>query len=138
MSETRDAVRRVLSGGQDPDDDEVSAPEAIEDLIAEHGWPAIRAEMLDVLRTYERPGDWHAVTEVLWGAALDGREMDADEVIAHVYYRLPREDDAMVDDADNIAWSIALRLKREGSVSKYEPLRDAGVTRVLERLRRPT
>jgi hypothetical protein len=136
MSPAGAAVHNILSRAEvDPEDEDVPPSESIEDLVAAHGWPAVRAEMLELLRAYSRPAHWHTAAEVLWGALLDGHEMDADEVIAHLYYRMPDADPALLDDAINLAWSIASRLKKSGYGSAYDPREDPGVRHVLERLR---
>jgi hypothetical protein len=91
--------------------------------------------MLELLRTYSRAEDWHTAAEVIWGAVLDGRDMDQDEVIGLLYYRLPPDDASTGDDFANLGWSIAARLKAKGYLSNYDPLQDAGVRGVLDRLR---
>ena len=113
VTPTATAVKRILAEASEGDD-QPSACELIEALIAEHGWSAVRREMLELLRTYERPEDWHTAAQVLWGAVLDGREIDANEAIAHLYLRLPRDGDvASSDDRDNLAWSIRLQAEAQ-------------------------
>jgi hypothetical protein len=133
LSKTTEAVHHVLATASE-NEEEPSACELIEALIDEHGWPAVRDEMLSVLRSHERLKDWHAAAEVILRATLDGRELVADDVIAHVYYRLPEESSPESLDCHNLAWSIASRLKGVDYFSDYDPLGDEGVQRVLERL----
>ena len=67
----------------------------------------------------------------LWGAALDGRDLPADRVIALLYHRLDPGDGG----ENNLAWSITSKLKRVGYLSDYDPLQDAAVRAELAVLR---
>ena len=71
------------------------------------------------------------------GYRYDGRwKVVAEEMTAH--YRLPPDDASTGDDFANLGWSIAARLKARGYLSNYDPLQDAGVRGVLDRLRSTT
>jgi hypothetical protein len=68
---------------------------------------------------------------VFWGAALDRRELPADELIAWLYHRFDPDGRA----EDNEVWSIASKLRGVAYLSEYYPLQDPGVVRHLEAIR---
>jgi hypothetical protein len=123
------AALRACARDEDVDGPDVE--ERLAETMVEHGWPAVREAVLRVLAS----GDaeiWPDAAAVLWGAVLDGREMDAHRVIAHLYHALPPN---VSDHDENLAWSIASRLKGVGYLCDYDPLADPGVRQELERLR---
>lgn len=123
-------IERILADATLDDPDAPSAAEAIEGRIDALGWEAVREHLLGVLREpTRRPSAWDTVAEVLWGAALDGRPMPADRVIAHVCHRWPAS-----AGENNLAWSLIAKLKGVDYLSPYDPLADEGVRRELERL----
>lgn len=125
------AVSDLLRAFACDEDEGPGVDELIEPLIERHGWAPVRGALFAMLEADE-PALWPDVMAALWGAVLDGREMDADRAIALVYHRLgpaPSYHD------ENLAWSIASRLKNAGHLPDYEPLADPGVVSALERLR---
>lgn len=124
-------VEEVLANDALEVEDGPSKCEVIEELLAELGWSVVLNHLLAVLRQPDRrPLDWDTAAEVLWGAALDGRPMPIDIVVAHLCHRW-----SPGRDENNLAWSIISKLKRVGYLSEYDPLADAGVLREIERLR---
>lgn len=124
--EARDRIQAILA-----DDDESSdsgKPEAIESLISDFGWEAVRDCMMDVLRDDCQARHWRTAAHVFWGAVLDGRELPADELIAWLYHRFDPDGRA----EDNDVWSITSELRGVGYLSDYDPLQDP---RVLQHLR---
>jgi hypothetical protein len=106
--------------------------DGIETAIEEHGWPVIRDGLMAVLEEPTRPlAHWELAACAFWGAVLDRRPMHADRVIALVYARLPDEDGA----ENNLAWSIASKLRGVDYLSDYNPLADPSVLRELRSIR---
>lgn len=68
-----------------------------------------------------RISDWEVLAQVFWGAALDKRPIDANKVIALLYYRLPSDKGS---SENNLAWSIVCKLKGIEYISKYNPMED--------------
>ena len=112
-------------------DDGPSKCEVLEEMLPELGWSVVLEHLLAILRQPDRrPSDWDTAAEVLWGAALDGRPMPVDVVVAHLCHRWwgPAQPE------NNLAWSIISKLKQVDYLSEYDPLADAGVLRELARL----
>lgn len=104
----------------------------IDVAIEEHGWPVIRDGLMAVLEDPTRPlAHWVVAASALWSAALDQRPMHADRVIALAYARLPAEDGA----ENNLAWSIAAKLRGVDYLSDYNPLADPDVLAELRSIR---
>ena len=120
----------LLDSSLDDETVDSSRAEEVEKLIPRFGWPAVQESMLAGLRSRE-PERWRLAAEVLWGAALDRREVDVDRVIAHLCLRYPPG-----PEEDNLAWSITSKLKGRGYLSAYDPLDDPGGARVLAELLR--
>jgi hypothetical protein len=118
----------ALDTEADPRDS--SRVEELENLVPAVGWAALEKEMLALFSDHEDEDHWRVAAEVLWGAALDGRELHVDRVIAHLYFRFPPD--------DNLAWSITTKLKHLDYLSPYDPMSDLGVIRELEALRLAT
>jgi hypothetical protein len=103
---------------EDPD-------ESIEPLVATHGWPSVREQLMAILEDPARtPDEWSSVALVFWGAVLDRREVNADRLIALLYARLPNDRDS---SESNLAWSIASKLRGLAYDSTDEPLGDPRV-----------
>jgi hypothetical protein len=115
----------------DEESSELSKAEAIEALIVRHGWEAVRACMMDVLRDDNQAAHWPVAADFFWGAVLDRRELSADELIALLYYRF----DPAGRDENNLVWSIASKLKGFGYLSDYDPLHDLSVMQHLRQIR---
>lgn len=106
--------------------------ERIERLIGVIGWAAVRDNILAILADAgRRRRDHEVAAEVIWGAALDGREMSADRVIALLCNRF----DPDGDSEDNLVWSIVSKLKGLDYLSEYQPLQDPGVQAELAAIR---
>ena len=65
------------------------------------------------------------------GAALDGRQIQINKLIALLHHRFDPRGDA----EDNLVWSITCKLKNVGYLSDYEPLNDPGVKEELKAIR---
>lgn len=116
---------------QSADDTNFDVEERLMPLIEQIGWPAVRDSVFAALESEEK-ALWTPAAAALWGAILDKRDLDANLAIALVYHRLspsPTEE-------DNLAWSIASRLKGVGYLSSYDPHADPQVQTHIERLRR--
>ena len=125
--DTQREVERILREARFEEGDPFRA-EAIEALIPEHGWREVLEVLLRILR--ENSLDHcRTAAEVIWGAVLDEREMPADRVIAHLYFRWSGPEE------DNLVWSITAKLKHVDYLSDYNALADAGVLEELEALR---
>ncbi len=74
--EVRDRIDVILADAR-LDENASEKTEAIEALIDECGWEAIRDCMLDVLRDDRLAEHWQTVANVFWGAVLDRRELPA-------------------------------------------------------------
>lgn len=128
---TIELVDDILSSA-DPADDDDDAVERIEAAIEEHGWVAIRDALMAVLEDAMRTVlQWEIAAAAIWGAVLDRRPMHADRVIALVYARLSREGEL----ENNLAWSIAAKLRGVGYLSEYDPLADPAVLAELRSIR---
>jgi hypothetical protein len=128
----REAINAILA--DDRLNDESSDPtkaEAIEALIGDFGWEAVRDGMLDVLRDDRQAAHWRTAAHVVWGAVLDRRPLPADEVIAWLWHRFCPEGQAQDDDI----WGIVSKLKGVGYLSGYDPRQDPGVLRHLQAIR---
>lgn len=129
MLDARTAIFDVLR--QSAEDADFDLEEHLVSLIERIGWPAVRDSVFAALESEEKPL-WTPAAAALWGAVLDKRDLDANLAIALVYFRLspsPAEE-------DNLAWSIASRLKGVGYLSSYDPHADPQVQTHIERLRR--
>ncbi|MEZ4392928.1 MAG: hypothetical protein R3A48_17720 [Polyangiales bacterium] len=123
-------IERILADAPLDDPDAPSAAEVLEARIDALGWEPVLEHLLGVLREpTRRPADWDTAAEVLWGAALDGRPLPADRVIAHLCLRWPTS-----AGENNLAWSLIAKLKGVEYLSPYDPLADEGVRRELARL----
>jgi hypothetical protein len=130
--QVRQRINEILA--DDRLDDESSDPtkaEVIEGLIDEFGWDAVRDCMLNILRDDQQEAHWRVAAHVFWGAVLDRRELQADELIAWLYHRFDPEGQT----EDNEVWSITSKLKGVGYLSEYQPLRDPGVLHYLRAIR---
>jgi hypothetical protein len=70
--QARQRIDEVLA--DDRLDDESSKVEAIEELVDDFGWEAVRDCMLDVLKDDHLRVHWRNAVHFFWGAVLDGRE----------------------------------------------------------------
>jgi hypothetical protein len=102
----------------------------LEALIGQVGWPDVRDSIFAALEA-EAVTIWAPAAAALWCAVLDKRDLDADLAIALVYFRLSPDPSG----EDNLAWSIASRLKGVSYLSSYDPRSDPQVRTHLERLR---
>lgn len=109
--------------GDTPDLEEL-ADEAIRRL----GWPSVRDAIFEALEA-NNSALWHPAAALLWGAVLDKRDMNANRAIALVYFRLDAP-----DQDQNLAWSIASKLKGAGYLSEYNPRTDPDIEPELRRL----
>lgn len=129
MLDARLAVSDVLRHSADEADFDLE--EHLTPLIERIGWPAVRDNVFAALQSEEK-ALWLPAAAALWGAVLDKRELDANLAIALVYFRLSPSP----GEEDNLAWSIASRLKGVGYLSSYDPHADPQVQAHIERLRR--
>lgn len=121
----------LILAGPEGEDLDPSRAERVEELIEAIGWSSVCGALDQVLEDAARPlAHYEVVAEVLWGAVLDGRAMDADRVIAQLLHRLQPAETA----ENNLVWSIAAELKGEDYLSTYQPRDDPGVARHLRRL----
>ena len=119
-------VLRLVAGDAESDLDEQLQP-----LIDEFGWTAVCDGVFEALESKET-AIWRTAAAAVWGAALDKREMDAHRAIALVYFRL---DPNKPGEEDNLAWSIASKLKGVDYLSSYDPRLDPPIKEQLEQLR---
>lgn len=102
--------------------------EMIENLIFEYGWKEIEEVILSILLNDNRTiDDYIVAAEVLWGAALDKREININQSIALLYYRLSGEDELVA----NLIWSITCKLKKIDYNSDYNPLNDLDIAKEM-------
>ena len=120
---TLDALRRATGNC------EIDLDEQLQPVIDEFGWAAVCDGVFEALESKEA-AIWHTAAAAIWGAVLDKRELDANRAIALVYFRLDKP-----DEEDNLAWSIASKLKGVGYLSSYDPRLDPPVQAQLEQLR---
>ncbi len=128
-------INKILSDDALNDDDrEEGKSELIEALIPRYGWQSVQSAIIAVLEDKDRRQDDYLIAaELFWGATLDERDIQIDKVIALLTYRL--EPDAGSTE-NNLAWSIASKLKGVGYMSDYEPLKDAAVMVALENIKK--
>ena len=105
--------------------------DAINDLCDCFGWDSVQAGLLQVLEDNDQAAYWSTVTAVFWGAALDGRSIQADKLIALLHHRFDPNGDA----ENNLVWSITCKLKGVDYLSDYKPLSDPGVIEELKAIR---
>lgn len=111
-------------------DAESDLDELLQPLIDELGWTAVCDGVFKALESNETT-IWYTAAAAIWGAALDKRDMDANRAIALAYFRLnPNK-----DEEENLAWSIACKLKAVDYLSGYDPRLDPPITEHLEQLR---
>jgi hypothetical protein len=109
-------------------EDDRDPVDAIEVLVSDCGWDAVRDSLLSILSDDGQQGYWRGAMEALWCAGLDKRPVPADKLIALLYHRF----DPDGRNEDNLVWSITSMLKGVGYLSGYRPLEDPGVKRELE------
>jgi hypothetical protein len=102
--------------------------DAINDLCDRFGWDSVQAGLLQVLEDNDQATHWPTVAAVFWGAALDGRSIQADKLIALLHHRFDPNGDA----ENNLVWSITCKLKGVDYLSDYKPLSDPGVIEELK------
>jgi hypothetical protein len=112
-------------------DAEVDGDEHVQPLISQFGWAAVCEGVFAALESTDSM-IWPEAAAVIWGAASDKREMDVNRAIALVYFRL---DPDKPGEEDNLAWSIASKLKGVGYLSSYDPRLDPPIRAWLEQLR---
>lgn len=105
--------------------------ELLQPLIDEFGWTAVCEGVFEALESKET-AIWYTAAAAIWRAALDKRELDAHRAIALVYFRLEPNKPG---EEDNLAWSIASKLKGVDYLSTYDPRLDPPVKVQLEQLR---
>lgn len=110
----------------DPDGFELY--DAVQALVERIGWPTPLAEAMAILADDGLRGFWHqAMPVVFWAQARDETRIppggDALDCIARLYVCLERE--PKLDE--NLAWSIASRLKGVSYLSDWNPLLDRQV-----------
>ncbi|MFT3722506.1 MAG: hypothetical protein QM773_02880 [Hyphomonadaceae bacterium] len=111
-------------------EDTTDLEDRLQPIIDTFGWGAVREEIFKALEGSEQ-ALWPVAAAVIWGAALDKRELDIDLAIALVYFRI---DPGIPGEENNLAWSIASKLKGVGYLSSYDPYQDAAVRVHLDRL----
>ena len=129
--ETHERVRAILESSGDDEESLIVKTEAIEALIDQAGWDAVRECMFALLRDDAKRRHWRVAVHVFWGAVLDKRALPADELIAWLYHRFDPHGDA----EDNDVWSIASTLKGVSYLSDYQPLCDPDVQAHLNVIR---
>jgi hypothetical protein len=83
-----EAVTAILANDSlDAETSSSTKTEEFEKLVPRFGWPAVEAAVLELLAVSDRSSHWRIAAEVLWGATLDGRTLDAPCVIAHLCFR---------------------------------------------------
>ena len=118
-------IQQFLTDFEDVSED------AINDLCDRFGWDLVQAGLLEVLENNDQATHWPTVAVVFWGAALDGRSIQVDKLIALLYHRFDPNGDA----ESNLVWSITCKLKGVGYLSDYELLNDPGVIEELKAIR---
>ena len=126
-------INRILA--DDSLDDETrdhGKCDLIEELILKYDWKSVEEVMIAVLEDMDRQyDDYVTIAEVIWGAALDERDMPINRVIALLYHRLEPDQDS---DENNLAWSIVCKLKGVDYLSEYDPLEDPEIKREMEKI----
>lgn len=102
--------------------------ERLEAVIAEYGWECAQEILFEILCNdgYNKE-EYGEVAHVFWGAALDGRKMQSNKVIALLYHRL-----GAFEEYENELWSIVCKLKGLDYLSDYDPMTDEEILRELE------
>lgn len=118
-----DLVRTITELLAQPDTLEDEDPTRLEQLVEEHGQPAVLTELLRALRDDGRSSEWPGAAIVLWGCVLDRWELPVDEVIALLWHRLQLDR----ADEDNLVWSITAKLKGVSYLASYSAIHDPGV-----------
>ena len=129
------AINSILENDSlDSGDIDSDKCEHIENLIPLYGWKAVQKNLLDILSQEKREiRDYEVVAEVFWGAVLDRRNIaSTNKVIALLYHRLPNDKNS---DENNLAWSIACKLKKVDYLSDYNPMNDSEIIEELNLLR---
>jgi hypothetical protein len=127
-STPRDRIRAILSDHRfDALRVDYLQVEAIEHLIPQLGWAAVRDGILGALAEERATDDYETLARVIWGAVLDKREVPADRVIALLYHRLSPESDY----GHNLVWSITCNLRGVSYLSEYRPLQDPVVRKEM-------
>ena len=123
-------IRKILDNDAlDVDDCESTKCEEIEHLIEVYGWEVIQSALVEMLSDIcLNIEDYDVIAQVFWGAVLDKRTIDINNVIALLYLRLPDG-----SDLENLIWSITERLKGVGYLSDYEPLEDPAVIKEMNK-----
>lgn len=120
-------IKAILDVDESDDDCE-SRCEQIEALISETTWPVIQDTLIGILsddqESYE---NWHACLQVFWGAVLDQRPVEGKRVIALAYHRLNTD----LDEDENFAWSLVCKIKGVDYLSRYDPLDDPEIVRII-------
>ncbi len=131
--DVRTRINEILADNR-LDDDATDPTKAgvIETLIDEYGWDAVHDVMFDILRDDDQIEHWRTAAHVFWGAILAKRNLNADELIAWLYYRF----DPAGENEDDSVWSITSKLKGIGYLSDYKPLRDPGVLKYFEEIQK--
>jgi hypothetical protein len=110
------------------------AQDKVDALITPQEWPLVCDYVLAVLADPQRSrAAWELAAAVVWGACCDDRPLPIDRTIALVYARLRTDPDS---SENNLAWSIASKLKRVSYLSEYDPLRDPNIVLELARIPR--
>lgn len=125
IAATLEVLRRTAG---DPEGD---LDEQVQPLIRQFGWQAVCDGVFAALESDESM-IWTPAAAVIWGAALDKRVLDVDRAIALVYFRL---DSDKPGEEDNLAWSIASKLKGVSYLSSYDPRLDPPIKAWLDQLR---
>lgn len=127
-----DIVQALDAIFADPTDED--AQEKADALITPQEWPLACDYILAVLDDPHRSrAQWELAAALVWGACCDERPLPIDRTIALVYARLPTDPDS---SENNLAWSIASKLKRVSYLSEYDPLGDPNIVLELARVRR--
>jgi len=107
-----------------------SKAELIEELITDDNWSKVEKCLFDILQDdRESYYNWHTCFEVFWGAVLDGRSVDGNRIIALAYIRLKPDEQS---SENNLAWSLASRIKGKDYFSEYEPLKDPAILKIFD------
>jgi hypothetical protein len=127
-----DLTRQLEQFLMDCETNEDVPEDAINVLVNRFGWESVQEGLFQVLEDNHQAIHWRTVAVVFWGAVLDGRQIQANKLVALLYHRFDPNGNA----EDNLVWSITSKLKGVGYLSDCDPLNDPGVIEELKAIQK--
>jgi hypothetical protein len=125
---------------KDEQDEAFDLEEEIKELAEVVGWQNVLKETFGVLGRDNQKDFWHKAVSIIYWAVTDQIPLPVslEECAARLYCCLelfPGLGGTVLEDGDNLVWSVVSKLKGVSYESSWNPLNDLNINIMLARLR---